>query len=561
MISDLTRHQIYIQRFGNGIYKGVAPLLAAIRDKLTGRIMNATPAQLRKIEILLSDIEAGLVPVSEKLFSGLYDFAKYENTWALKLLDSATLPSVTIGAAFELERIKALVDNSKIQFADSADGMTVSELFTTFSDRFKKDVKQEIELGIASGETSDQIARRIKSLTDNRTAEQAKAVVITAANHAGSVTRAETFGEYGHLFKGEEYVAVLDSRTTIICASNDGKLFPMGKGPKPPLHYRCRSVRVPVLKDQYALGGDTTRSSASGQVSAKLTYSDWLKGQSAQVQNEVLGVERAKLFREGKITLDRFVDNTGKTYALEDLKTVDAGGYFVRAESLKEVTSRLYALGIKQVDVKGLSMPKANGLLRAFEFENSKRPLNINTLDGGTRHKVKAMYADSTKTIAFNKKYLGSADQVESTKTYEDIIKSNEDTIAEYTEKYLGNDRYNQTQVKKAIRALRNNVSDLQYRIARGEEAVPFSMSSTFGISEEESTYRTMTHELGHHRHYQLFNASSARFKFDPSQSVSEYGKTNSKEYFAELYTEYRVNGSARIPDDILKLFKEVDYE
>lgn len=325
MISDLTRHQIYIQRFGNGIYKEVSPLLAAIRDKLTGRILNATPAQLRKLDILLAEIEQGLVPVSEKLFAGLYAFAQYENTWTLKLLDSATKPAVTIGAAFEIERIKALVDNSKIQFADSADGMTVAELFTTFSDRFTKDVKQEIEIGLASGETSDQIARRIKALTDNRTAEQAKAVVITAANHAGSVTRAETFAEYGKLFKGEEYHAVLDSRTTIICASNDGKLFPMGQGPKPPLHYRCRSVRVPILKDQYALGGDTTRSSSGGPVSSKLTYSDWLKGQSAQVQAEVLGKERAKLFREGKITLDRFIDNTGAVYTLNELKIVDSG--------------------------------------------------------------------------------------------------------------------------------------------------------------------------------------------------------------------------------------------
>lgn len=322
MISDLTKHQIYIQRRGNGIYRDIEPLLIAIRDKLLARVSTATPAQLSNIEILLADIEQGLIPVSEKLFAGLYDFAEYENTWTLKLIDSATLPAVTIGTAFEIERIKALIDESKIKFADK-ESFTVAELFTTFSDRFQLDVKSEIELGIAAGETTDVIAKRIKDLTHNRTAAQAKAVVLTAANHAGNVTRSETFAEYSDLFDGEEYVAVLDSRTTLVCSSLDSKIFPIGKGPQPPLHYRCRSVRVPKLKPQYALGGDTTRASKDGQVSSKLTYGEWLKGQSKAVQYEVLGKTRAEAFRAGTIQIDRFVDNTGHTYTLEELRKAD----------------------------------------------------------------------------------------------------------------------------------------------------------------------------------------------------------------------------------------------
>ncbi|MCC6425634.1 MAG: hypothetical protein IT435_02315 [Phycisphaerales bacterium] len=40
------------------------------------------------------------------------------------------------------------------------------------------------------------------------------------------------------------YIAVLDSRTTVICRSNHGKVFPVGRGPYPPLHWFCRSIRV-----------------------------------------------------------------------------------------------------------------------------------------------------------------------------------------------------------------------------------------------------------------------------------------------------------------------------
>jgi SPP1 gp7 family putative phage head morphogenesis protein len=44
----------------------------------------------------------------------------------------------------------------------------------------------------------------------------------------------------------ELYVAVLDNRTTAICRSLNGKVFPVGSGPYPPLHWNCRSTRVPL---------------------------------------------------------------------------------------------------------------------------------------------------------------------------------------------------------------------------------------------------------------------------------------------------------------------------
>lgn len=48
------------------------------------------------------------------------------------------------------------------------------------------------------------------------------------------------------LLPRELYVAVLDSRTTAICRSFNGKVFPVGSGPYPPLHWNCRSTRVPL---------------------------------------------------------------------------------------------------------------------------------------------------------------------------------------------------------------------------------------------------------------------------------------------------------------------------
>lgn len=57
----------------------------------------------------------------------------------------------------------------------------------------------------------------------------------------------------------------------------------------------------------------------NGQVPETQTYQTWLKKQSFEFQNDVLGKSRAEMFRND-MPLDRFVDDSGKTYTLAELK-------------------------------------------------------------------------------------------------------------------------------------------------------------------------------------------------------------------------------------------------
>ena len=59
-----------------------------------------------------------------------------------------------------------------------------------------------------------------------------------------------------------------------------------------------------------------------GPVSAKTTYNAWLGKQSDEFQNEVLGPERAKLFRGG-MNVDKFTDDQGKTISLAQLTALE----------------------------------------------------------------------------------------------------------------------------------------------------------------------------------------------------------------------------------------------
>jgi len=198
---------------------------------------------------------------------------------------------------------------------------TLAGIFDTFSVGVSREVMTAVQSGITAGSTNAQITSDVMGLVNTRTRAQAEAVVRTAANTTGSVARAEVYRQNADVLKGEEFSAVLDGRTTITCASLDGKIYQVGEGPQPPMHYNCRSVRVPVVDDRFAaLREGATRASKDGPVSSQTTYNSWLKKQPDSFQSEVLGPERAQLFRSGGLSLDKFTDDAGKVYTLDELR-------------------------------------------------------------------------------------------------------------------------------------------------------------------------------------------------------------------------------------------------
>jgi len=123
--------------------------------------------------------------------------------------------------------------------------------------------------------------------------------------------------------KKYRYVATLDSRTSAICRSLDGKEYVYGKGPQPPVHFNCRSTTIPIV-DYRALGlrppeeviGEGTRAAEGGRVSASTNYGQWLQRQPKAYQEEVLGKSRAAYF-------DRLSQKFGPQQALSRMVRED----------------------------------------------------------------------------------------------------------------------------------------------------------------------------------------------------------------------------------------------
>jgi hypothetical protein len=58
-----------------------------------------------------------------------------------------------------------------------------------------------------------------------------------------------------------------------------------------------------------------------------MTYGQWLTKQPVESQEDALGVTKAKLFRDGGLTVDSFTNRNGHIYTLEQLRARDSAAF------------------------------------------------------------------------------------------------------------------------------------------------------------------------------------------------------------------------------------------
>ena len=103
-----------------------------------------------------------------------------------------------------------------------------------------------------------------------------------------------------------KWVSILDSKTTAYCRGQSGKIYRAGEVPNPPpAHWGCRSTLVPFFPDQ----GEPNEP----------TYSDWLRKQSRDKVEDILGKRKAAMFLDEGVALDRFTDREGRELTIKQL--------------------------------------------------------------------------------------------------------------------------------------------------------------------------------------------------------------------------------------------------
>lgn len=324
-------HQIYFLRYQANIVREINDLLKMVEADLLSQLSSIDAfSNVDRLENQLSAVQAIILSataaISEQLRADLSGLAEYEVAQQIASINlavpvrlSMTVPPINV--------LVAAIESKPFQ------GKLLSEWMQKISDDSYIRIRDAIRIGIVEGESYDQITKRIigtESLQYSDGAlslnsRQVQAIVATAISHASNEARQTFYSENTDIIKGVQWVSTLDARTTPVCQSRDGKVYPVDSGPRPPAHIRCRSTTVPVTKSWKELGINLeeappgTRASMDGQVAETETYQTWLSKKSPAFQDDVLGKSRGKLFRAG-MTLDRFVDTSGKEYTLKQLK-------------------------------------------------------------------------------------------------------------------------------------------------------------------------------------------------------------------------------------------------
>lgn len=320
-------HQIGILRRAGSIRDRLIKHLKEVEADLTTRIVNRasrgdfTQARmelmLKDIQSILNDAKVGTLDIVK---SDMKDLAIWEAEFNKKLINASSPVNLSLTMPSETQ-LKAAVTSQPFR------GKLLREWVGELHRSTRERARNAIRIGFTEGQTTDAIARNLR---DNLGIENnAEALVRTATNHTASTSRAMFGKENEDVIKNEMYVATLDSRTTPICQSLDGKVIPVGGHPRPPQHVNCRSTTTFVTKSYRELGFDideapqSTRASMNGQVPSKTTYNEWLKRQDVETQNDALGKTKAQLFRKGEVPVSRFVDSKGNTLSLDELKKRD----------------------------------------------------------------------------------------------------------------------------------------------------------------------------------------------------------------------------------------------
>lgn len=303
-----------------------------------------------------------------------------EAEFMLDLYDDYTTATMT---ALNTAAVVSTADNALISLESGGRASTgvwmdfVKENINTAN----KMVDGVVLKGFRDGQTLQSITQELRGsynrstkrysggVLNGRMTQYAETLARTGVSHYANQARDRFAAKNDDIIDSSVFFATLDNRTTTTCLGFHLDKFKNDDPSKPvlPLHYNERSVYLyagdgidPLEGDRPLIGGKKSkeaqdefeaRQSRTGkkvsykgrkdsdifkveQVSAKVTSQQWLERQPRFFVESTLGKERAALFLDGKLPIDRFTDMAGRPLTLKELKATAAGEKAYRLSGL-----------------------------------------------------------------------------------------------------------------------------------------------------------------------------------------------------------------------------------
>ena len=246
--------------------------------------------------------------------------------------------SIFARALTNIYKAKGVKDTIKVNDLIIKSNGTFSQQIASISILQQRRIKGIVKQGMTENKAMINIARDLGRSGLLASTVQLQTLTRTAITETSNYVSNTTYKLNDDVVQGYQYVATLDSRTSLICARLDGKVYALTNknAPQPPQHFNCRSTTIPVIKSANQLLNtnnnrlqkrkiaglsDSRRASINGQVPGKTTYPEWLASQPNEVKLAVLGNQkRVNLFNSGKVKFSQFSNKDGKLISLKQLE-------------------------------------------------------------------------------------------------------------------------------------------------------------------------------------------------------------------------------------------------
>lgn len=221
-------------------------------------------------------------------------------------------------------------------------GELMGDWFGKLKSPIQDGIYRDFRSGFIQGKTIPEMAKLVREGNigafavggTKKAIRDSKAVVRTGATAVTNRAREVTYTENSDIIKGVRYVATLDDRTTVVCASLHGKIFPISDGPRPPMHWQCRSTTVPEIMSWEEMGLDgkelsgrqMARFNGKPAVGFETDFGKFVDTMTEAQQNKFLGPVRAQMWRDGTVTrIEDFMATTTRMKPLSGFGLNRAG--------------------------------------------------------------------------------------------------------------------------------------------------------------------------------------------------------------------------------------------
>ncbi|AUR88707.1 hypothetical protein NVP2117O_29 [Vibrio phage 2.117.O._10N.261.45.E9] len=363
LLDAYIRNQTYILRFASWLRNQAGDTLVKHDQKtadlimaLAGRMEGVEPSS-QKGKRLLAQFQKDLIEMRRPVWkevSALYNeelvkLAAGEVAWSAKMV-AETAPVV-----LNLKTTVPASQLSKVVKSNPYQGKVLGEWLRSAAGSESAEIMRRVKIGVADGLTARQTATAVLGAaseggaggTTIKSIRDAETIAITMTNGVTTASRQEFYNENSDVIKTEIFVATLDGSTTYECAGHDQTVHKVGEGPMPPLHPRCRSIRIayidpsilaqrpakPVVEKaelkRYAKAAGLPAPSSytsrnklprghktaydrhlrkavterGGSIPERKSYEAWFKTQPKSFQLDYLGPARYKLYKDGDVDI------------------------------------------------------------------------------------------------------------------------------------------------------------------------------------------------------------------------------------------------------------------